>query len=117
MRTETAAWRTPTLLYLFVGDLRKGFAQAIAALAEAPGRLVGVSRTDPAEMLALAGELGVIDRVTRRASQPTISSEYYAAADTFVFPTPYDAFGMVITEAMACGLPVDHRRHGRRGGD
>ena len=23
-----------------------------------------------------------------------------------MLPTPYDAFGMVITEAMACGLPV-----------
>lgn len=31
---------------------------------------------------------------------------YYAAADAFVFPTTYDAFGMVVLEAMATGLPV-----------
>jgi len=31
---------------------------------------------------------------------------YYAAADAFVFPTTYDAFGMVVLEAMAAGLPV-----------
>jgi glycosyltransferase involved in cell wall biosynthesis len=31
---------------------------------------------------------------------------YYAAADAFVFPTTYDAFGMVALEAMAAGLPV-----------
>lgn len=31
---------------------------------------------------------------------------YYAAADAFIFPTTYDAFGMVVLEAMASGLPV-----------
>lgn len=31
---------------------------------------------------------------------------YYAAADAFIFPTTYDAFGMVLLEAMAAGLPV-----------
>ena len=30
----------------------------------------------------------------------------YAAADAFVLPTPYDAFAMVVSEAMACALPV-----------
>jgi glycosyltransferase involved in cell wall biosynthesis len=30
----------------------------------------------------------------------------YAAADIFVFPTLGDPFGMVVLEAMACGLPV-----------
>jgi len=33
-------------------------------------------------------------------------ARYYAAADAFVFPTTYDAFGMVVLEAMAAGLPV-----------
>ena len=93
------------VLHLFVGDLRKGFAQAMAALPQVPGRLLGVSRTDPAEMLTRAGELGVIDRV-RIAPATDEIEKYYAAADVFVFPTPYDAFGMVISEAMACGLPV-----------
>ena len=93
------------LLYLFVGDLRKGFAQAMAALPQVPGRLLGVSRTDPDEMLTRAAELGVTDRV-RVAPATDQIERYFAAADVFVFPTPYDAFGMVISEAMACGLPV-----------
>jgi glycosyltransferase involved in cell wall biosynthesis/ubiquinone/menaquinone biosynthesis C-methylase UbiE len=31
---------------------------------------------------------------------------YYAASDAFVFPTLGDPFGLVIGEAMTCGLPV-----------
>jgi UDP-glucose:(heptosyl)LPS alpha-1,3-glucosyltransferase len=33
-------------------------------------------------------------------------ARYYVAADAFVFPTTYDAFGMVVLEAMASGLAV-----------
>lgn len=32
--------------------------------------------------------------------------KYYMAADLFVHPTSYDVWGLVINEAMACGLPA-----------
>ena len=32
--------------------------------------------------------------------------EYYMASDLFVHPTSYDVWGLVINEAMACGLPI-----------
>ena len=32
--------------------------------------------------------------------------EYYKASDLFVHPTSYDVWGLVVNEALACGLPV-----------
>ena len=93
-------------LFLFVGDLRKGMEPAIRALAGVSGaHLAGVSRTPPQPFLALASDCGVGARLTLLPPSSQIE-RYYGAADALVLPTPYDAFGMVITEAMACGLPV-----------
>jgi glycosyltransferase involved in cell wall biosynthesis len=33
-------------------------------------------------------------------------AEHYAAADVFVFPSRTDTFGLVLLEALACGVPV-----------
>jgi len=38
--------------------------------------------------------------------QPDELPKYYALSDLFVFPTLGDTFGLVIIEALACGLPV-----------
>lgn len=93
-------------VFLFVGDLRKGARDAISAMGKLKsGKLILVSRTQPSAYEQYAESLGVRDRVI--CCPPTDSVErYYGAADAFVFPTPYDAFGMVISEAMAAGLPV-----------
>jgi UDP-glucose:(heptosyl)LPS alpha-1,3-glucosyltransferase len=98
-------------VFLYAGDLRKGFTPAIRALARVPDAvLLGVSRSDPAPYIRIAVDHGVGGRVRLRPFTDAIEREY-AAADAFVFPTPYDAFGMVLTEAMACGLPVVSTPH------
>lgn len=38
-------------------------------------------------------------------NQPELA-EIYASADVFVFPSKTDTFGLVLLEALACGLPV-----------
>lgn len=91
---------------LFVGDLRRGAAAAIDAVARVPElQLLLVSRSDTTPFREHARRRGVQERVRFLPATPHIE-RMYAAADAFVFPTPYDAFGMVIAEAMAMGLPV-----------
>ena len=91
---------------LFVGDLRKGADTLIEAASRVPHlKVLLVGRSDPSAILSHATRLGCADRVIVTGLMHEIERAY-AAADAFVLPTPYDAFGMVITEAMACGLPV-----------
>ena len=91
---------------LFVGDLRKGGVVALEVLAQVSGlHLLMVSGSDTEPYRAHAAALGVSERVTFEPAARTIQ-RYYAAADMFLFPSPYDAFGMVALEAMASALPV-----------
>jgi UDP-glucose:(heptosyl)LPS alpha-1,3-glucosyltransferase len=47
----------------------------------------------------------MIDRV-RFVGPSDDVAQYYAAADVFALPTEYEAWGLVIVEALASGLPV-----------
>jgi len=99
-------FRDSDFVFLFIGDLRKGAMIAIEALTRVPqAKLLLVSHTSPAQYAALASRAGVADRVVFSPAIPFIE-RVYSGCDAFVFPTPYDAFGMVIAEAMATGLPV-----------
>lgn len=87
---------------------RKGLPQllrVVAGLREPSLHVLAVGRFDPAPSAALAASLGLNGRVHFPGASAQVA-RYYAAADLFVLPTQYEAWGLVIIEAMACGLPV-----------
>ncbi len=91
---------------LYVGDLRKGADVLLQLLNRVRGMtVVCVSRSGPEATEERARALGVEARLIM-CPPTTRIKDYYAAADVLLFPTVYDAFGMVISEAMSCGLPV-----------
>jgi D-inositol-3-phosphate glycosyltransferase len=59
------------------------------------------------ELLVLAAELGVADRLRMIAPQPhELLSSFYRAADICLVPSRSESFGLVALEAAACGTPV-----------
>lgn len=97
-------------LLLFVANEfpRKGLdtiLQAMARLRDSSVKLAVVGRGDPKPYKRQIRELGLEQQVQFWPSTSEISA-YYAASDVFVFPTRYEPFGLVIIEALACGIPV-----------
>lgn len=101
---------------LFVGhDLAgKGIEYAVGALAYAPTVLLLVIGGDEVTIASSrdhARRLGVEDRVLLIGAQPDVE-RYFGIADMFVFPSGYEAFGLVTLEALASGVPVVATRVG-----
>lgn len=102
---------------LFVGAMDrahhfKGVEHLLAALARLSDRhvvglLVGEGDLRP-RFEAEAARLGLADRARFVGGVPHEQlAPYYAAADVVVLPSfPPESFGMVLIEAMACGVPV-----------
>jgi glycosyltransferase involved in cell wall biosynthesis len=61
---------------------------------------------DEDELRARARAQGLRNVVFSGFQGDDVLPRLYAASDVFVFPTLGDPFGMVVLEAMACGLPV-----------
>jgi len=98
------------IVLLFVANefRRKGLNCLISALKTltAPNlKLVVLGKDNPVPYKELVLGLGLQDQVIFAGATPDVD-QYYAAADIFVFPTTYEPFGLVATEALAAGLPV-----------
>ena len=90
---------------------RKGIAVAIAALAVLPDATLTVDGPEEdahrAELEALAGRVGVADRVRFLRSAPDRVAAAYAEADAVLFPVTWpEPWGLVPLEAMSVGRPV-----------
>ncbi len=93
-------------VWLFAGEAVKGLTEAIRQLPAFPdARLLAISRSSPGDYQALAKQLGVADRLKFWGPDNDIA-QAYRAADVFVYPSSYDTFGMVVSEAMATGIPL-----------
>jgi glycosyltransferase involved in cell wall biosynthesis len=112
-----AAFALPDGAFRFVtvGTLGRGVNKRVdvsiraTALAVAAGAQVGLvvvgDGEQRGELEALASALGIRERVDflgMRSDVPAIM----ASCDVFVHAAPFEPFGIVCLEAMACGLPV-----------
>lgn len=97
-------------LVLFVGILRyyKGLEYLIRAMEHVDGKLLVVGNGPRLpELIALTNKLPHKDRVIFVGQVESVIPYYYAA-DVFCLPSIYrsEAFGLVLAEAAACGLPL-----------
>ena len=105
----------PARFFLFAGRLvpEKGIFDLLEAYAMLPLELRqqvalvlvgdGPSRAEISRRAA-AIKCGLV-KIAGFAQREQLAS-YYALAETFVFPTHTDPWGLVVNEAAACGLPV-----------
>ena len=105
----------PRLLCVGSVSPRKGqdlLVRALARLRDTPWHCdcIGSSTRDPDFAGAVAGlihEAGLDDRIQLHGEcDDARLRAAYAGADLFVLPSHYEGYGMVVTEAIAAGLPV-----------
>lgn len=109
VRTELGCTADDKVLLFVANELeRKGFfplAHALASLKNPQLKLFVVGKVSLDPHQSLLSRLGIAGQV--RCLGPSADvGRYFAAADLFVLPTYYEAWGLVIVEALATGVPV-----------
>ncbi len=112
--TGAAPGEPPHLVALGAISPRKGYdvlVAAMARLADRPWRMTvaGSDAFDPGTAAALrraASEAGLSERLNFTGAVPDDRIDgLLRSGDVFVFPSLYEGYGMVLTEALARGLP------------
>jgi glycosyltransferase involved in cell wall biosynthesis len=110
-----ARHRLPARYFLYVGrlvkakgvfDLLHAYSQLNPEIRSSVGLVLVGDGSDRQQLVELAANItpGTI-QIPGFAHREQLS-EIYALADGFIFPTHSDPWGLVVNEAMACGLPV-----------
>jgi len=117
-----------TLGRLAAGERMKGFDEVLETLPRLARRMPEVSYViagegdDKTRLQHKARDLGIADRVVFTGLVPEEEkADLYRLADVYVMPSRGEGFGIVLLEAMACGVPViasklDGSREAVRGG-
>jgi len=86
---------------------RKGLMPLMEAMAavDEEAHLVAVGRLPKEMLMRRAERLGLAKRVHILGPTSKVS-RWFGVADVFALPTSYEAWGMVLIEALASGLPV-----------
>ncbi len=107
--------RLPSRYFLFVGrlvrekgvfDLLNAYATLAPALRSEMGLVFVGDGAARAELEKQASAITPGSILFPGFAQREPLAGYYALAETFVFPTHSDPWGLVVNEAMACGLPI-----------
>ena len=106
----TLGYGAGDMVVIFVANEleRKGFGPLLRAVSELNNpnvHLLAVGRLNPQTYAPEIARLGLTNRVQFPGASSDVA-QFYAAADVFALPTQYEAWGLVIVEALACGLPV-----------
>lgn len=101
--------RFPGHIVLCVGRLKKykGISYLIDAICDVEATLLVIGKgPEETNLKRLAERLGAKVAFLGTIHHGKQLGAYYRAADLFVLPSTYEAFGLVQLEAMYCGLPV-----------
>jgi UDP-glucose:(heptosyl)LPS alpha-1,3-glucosyltransferase len=111
-RAEWGVGEHETVVLMVGSDFkRKGLDRALRAVAALPEahrgqtRLFVVGRGQTGPFTRLAGRLGLQDRLNLVGGRDDVT-RFLLGADLLLHPAYTETYGMVLIEAMACGLPV-----------
>jgi UDP-glucose:(heptosyl)LPS alpha-1,3-glucosyltransferase len=108
VRRRHALGSAPLLLFVGYEFVWKGLfflLEAVSLMRRRDVRVLVVGKPRNAHAAREVRRFGLEDRVIFAGPVADVAT-YYAASDAFVLPTRYEAFGLVIAEAMATGIPV-----------